>query len=137
MGPAAAAARTARPQAVVLDDDHLPRCERLDGFEPEVVERDALARRGEQRSVDGVAERPNPLRIAEDDHVSHCVEVDDVVGPVELLAQATKYFDEVRAVVSAKLVRDVVHEDFGVRLARQVIVVESKEVGRSSGKLAS
>ena len=68
----------------VPDQNHLAGFEKLDVLETKIGERHALARCSEQHAVGGVAERPNALGIAKNDHVAHRVQVDNVVSAIKL-----------------------------------------------------
>ena len=65
----------------------------------------------------------NAQRIAGDDHVAHGVQQHDVVRPVELLGQTAETPSTRSGRCPPPAARgDVVHDDFGVGVARQVIV---------------
>ena len=57
------------------------------GAKPEVQQRHALAGRGEQRPLHGIAQRLDPQRIAGHHHVAQRVEEHQAIGPVEVLGQ--------------------------------------------------
>ena len=109
-------------------------------MKPRFEQRHALAGRGEQRAVLGDSRAAgSPSGSRSDDHVAHGVQEDDVVGPVELLGEPAEHLDQVGPVVAAwQLVAEVVHDDFGVGVARQVVVgLRRAARSRSSAKLAS
>ena len=130
MGPARAGGEGLDLQPAVADDDRLARRHRLDALrgEADVHQGHALAGRGEQRPFDRVAQRLDAQRIAGDDHVAQGVEEHEAVGPVELLGQLAEDVDQLRPAVHRKRRADLVHEDFGVGLAGQVVVVVAQQL---------
>src|SRR5207249_1321158 len=91
-------------QLAILNDDHLARFERADFGETEVEQGDTLAGGGEEWSVLGVAERPEPLGIADHRQVAHSIQEYYVVGAVEFLAQVVEDVHEIRTFLSPQLV---------------------------------
>ena len=82
---------------------------------------DAFAGRREQRAFLRVAQRPHPQRIAGDEHVAAGVQVNDVVGAVEPLAEAGEQLVQGRPLFARRLVGDEVQQDFGVGLQREML----------------
>ena len=72
----------------------------LSGAKPRFSSRDAFARRGEQGPLFRIAQRPNPQRIAGDDHIAQRVEKHEVIRPVESPADVAEHVDQRRPLVS-------------------------------------
>ena len=71
----------------------------------------------------GDAERPEAERVAHDHQLAVSGDQHDVVGAVEAFGDASEDADPVRLLVlGLKLVRQRVHDDFGVSVALQVVV---------------
>ena len=113
----------------------------MDFLETKVEQRHAFAGGGEERAVLSEAQRPETGRVAQHHHVAASVEEDKVVGAVEFRRQAPEHLDQVGPFLAAQaqLVAEVVHDDFGVDVARQVVIglrqqllAEFGEVGQLS-----
>ena len=104
---------------------YVARRDRLDalGRETEIQQGHALAGRRHQRPLDRVAQRLDAQRIAGHHHVAQGVEKHQAIGPVELAGQMAANVHQRRLPVGRKRAAKLVHQDFRVRLARQVIVV--------------
>ena len=135
MGAAARLGEAMDRELAVLDQDHLARSERLDVAEAEVLQRHALAGSTEDRPIHRVFERPDAKRIAQDDHVAHRVQEDEVVRAVELRRQPSEHLHQIGPVIAPHLVGDVVHDDFGVVVAREVVVVVGEELIAEFGEV--
>ena len=70
----------------------------------------------------GVAQRLDAERVAGDEHIALGVEQHQAVRPVEPLADAPHHVHQPRPPVAGQLAADLVHDDFGVVLAGQVVV---------------
>ena len=95
---------------------------------PEVQERDAFARRGQQRTFDRVAQRPKSPGVAGDHHLAQRVEQHEAVGAVEPAGHVSHHLHQRRPAVARQLAADLVHDDFGVGVARQVVVVVGQQL---------
>ena len=104
-------------------------------LETKVGQGDAFAGSGEQRPVLGIAKRSKSLGIAQDGHVAHGVEKDHVVGTVETAAQIAKHLQEIGPLVLAKLIAQIVHDDFGVEVLRQMIVGQREQFVAQIGEV--
>ena len=122
-------------QFAVLNQNHVARFERLNLAEADVLEGDAFAGRAEHRTFVGPAHRPQASRIAQHHHVAHRVQEHDVVRAVELLTQPREEFHPVRPLAPLHLVGDVMHDHFGVVLARQMVLVVLKELIAKGGEV--
>ena len=116
-----------RPSAIVIA---WPGSSDLDalGAKAEVQQRHALAGRGEQRPFDRIAQRPDAQRIAGHDHLAQRIEQHEAIRPVEPLADVAHHFDQRRPAIARQLAADLVHDDFGVVVARQVIVAVGQQL---------
>ncbi len=116
-------------EPAVGDRDRLARQQRLDalGRKAQVQQRHALAGRGEQRPFHGIAQRLDAQRIAGHEHVAQRVEQHQAVGAVEPLADVAQHLDQRRPAVARQLAADLVHDDFGVGVAGQVVVAVGQQ----------
>ena len=118
------------PQVTLFNDDRLPRVQTVNRpvTEAHVCQCHAFAGRREHVVFNRVAQWLDPLRIATDKHVTQCVQKDDVPGTIEPLGQSLQDTDEVADTVvffdfGAEFLRQNMHQDFRVCLARQMKVV--------------
>ena len=113
------------------DDDHLARFEGDDLVlvEPQVEERHALTRRGEDGAVGGVAEGPQAERVAEDDHLAEGVQEDEVERAVELGRHRLEHVEQVGLLGLLEFAAEQVEDDFGVVVPRQVVVGVGEQFG--------
>ena len=133
--PAAGWGRTAaisnRPSVIVIawpgSSDLM-----LSGAKAQVQQRHALAGRGEQRPFDGIAQRPDAQRVAGHEHVAQGVEQHQAIGPVEPLADVPHHLDQRRPAVARQLAADLVHDDFGVGVAGQVVVAVGQQASAAA-----
>ncbi len=118
VGMAGAVGETLDLQFAVGDRDRLARQQRLDAFrgESEIQQRHAFAGGGEQRPVDGIAERLDAERVPRDEHVAQGVEEDEAVGAVRPIGDLAAEIDQRGPAVLRQRLANHVHEDFGVRL---------------------
>ena len=69
-----------------------------------------------------------PERIAGDDHVAQGIEKHEVVRPVEPPGDIAEHLDQRRPLVARQLAADLVHDDFGVVVARQMVVAVGQQL---------
>ena len=112
-------------QLAVGNDDGMARRNRFDLFrrDAQVQQGHAFARRGEQRSVDGVAQRLDAHRIAGDHHRSQGVDKHDAICAVEFPREMPADVYQRRPIVGRQSRADLVHEYFGVGFAGKMIVL--------------
>ena len=93
------------------------------GLKTQVQQRHAFAGRGEERAFDGVAEGFDPQRIAGHHHLAQRAEIRQAVGAIELLSDAAHHVDQRRPAVARQFAADLVHDDFGIRRPRQMVLI--------------
>ena len=135
MGPPRTGREGLNLQTPVADDDRLAGRHRLDALrgETQVHQGHALAGRGKQRALDRIAQGLDAQRVAGDDHVSQGIEKDQAVRPVKLGADLPHGIDQRRLLVGRQGMADLVHEDLGIGLPREMVIVVGQKLGPQLG----
>ena len=100
----------------------------LSGAIAQIQQRHALAGRGEQRPLHRVAEGLDAQRIARDQHVPDGVEEHQAVRAIDPAIDVSPQVDQRGVAIARQLVADLVHQDFGIGLAGQVIVAIGQQI---------
>jgi len=129
MGFARRRSKRLDPELPVHDRDQLPGGHRPDALrlETEIHQRHTLAGGGKQRTFLGVAQRLDAQRIARHHHVTAGVEKHEAVRAIEPAADAAHHVHQARLRLERQLATHLVHDDFRVRLARQVVVAVGQQ----------
>ena len=90
------------------------------GRESQIGQRHTFARRREEWPLFRPTQRPDPQWIAGDKHVPHGVQKNNVVGPIELLAQIPQHLHDPGVAIPLELKADRMHQDFRVVLTGEV-----------------
>src|SRR5262249_36556816 len=82
-----------------------------------------------------VTQRANTHGIPEDDHISHGIQEYEVVRTIELAGEPTEQLNHVRPLIASHFMGDVMQNDFGIVIAREVVVVVGQELFPEFGKV--
>ena len=76
-----------------------------------------------QRTFDRITQRSKSPRVAGNDHLAERVEQHQAVRAVEALRNIPHHIHKCRPSVSRQLAANLVHDDFGVGIARQMMII--------------
>ena len=95
---------------------------------PRFKQRHALAGRGQQRPLDRITQRPKAPRVAGNHHLAQRIEQHQAIRAVEPLCHVAHDFDERRPPVARQFAADLVHDDFSVGGARQMVIIVRQQL---------